>query len=197
MLRFWTLRLQHSRASCGNATDTVLLLAHDPRRLTEAAALDAPPRCSRGRPTAVRSCSRASGALALPPLSRARAGLGLGDKHVDFREPGNRDRYVRWRINCPPEVALITLKAALTDSDESTAVDSPSTLQNQSARPADTPGAPRAGIRVGRASSGVSPSSTGTVRCRTIGPPSSSAVTQVHRHAADLGAMLDGLTLRV
>ena len=45
--------------------------------------------------------------------------------------------------------------------------------------------------------SGVSSSSTGTARCRTIGPASSSVVDEVHGHAAHLDAVLERLTLRV
>ena len=41
-LRFWTRRMADVARVLRNARDTVILLAHDPRRLTEAAALDVP-----------------------------------------------------------------------------------------------------------------------------------------------------------
>ena len=95
-------------ACCGNARDTVLLLAHDPRRLTEAA--DA--RRARGvirthaRRTGRHSGSRRGRAA---PLSGPR-GLGSRENTSIFVSRGVGTVYVPVRINCPPEVAIVTLK---------------------------------------------------------------------------------------
>ena len=107
-VRFWTRRPEESRACCGKASDTVLLLAHDPRRLTEAAALDVP---------AVLSGHTHGGQVVLPgvgAVARRRfpvlAGLGSREEHVDFRQPGHRNRLCAGADQCPPEVAVVTLK---------------------------------------------------------------------------------------
>jgi predicted MPP superfamily phosphohydrolase len=107
-LRFWTRRPQDLARVLRKATDTVILLAHDPRRLTEAAALDVP---------AVLSGHTHGGQVVLPgvgALTRRRfpvlAGLGSRENTSIFVSRGIGTVYVPVRINCPPEVALITLK---------------------------------------------------------------------------------------
>ncbi|MBI2188888.1 MAG: hypothetical protein HYU37_17450 [Acidobacteria bacterium] len=89
------------------ATDTVILLAHDPRRLTEAAALDVP---------AVLSGHTHGGQVVLPgvgALARRRfpilAGSGSRENTSIFVSRGVGTVYVPVRINCPPEVAMVTL----------------------------------------------------------------------------------------
>ena len=106
-LRFWTRRPQDLARVLRKATDTVILLAHDPRRLTEAAAMDVP---------AVLSGHTHGGQVVLPgvgALARRRfpvlAGLGSRENTSIFVSRGIGTVYVPVRINCPPEVALITL----------------------------------------------------------------------------------------
>jgi hypothetical protein len=55
-IRFWTRRVSEITHVLRNARDTVLLLAHDPRRLIEAAALGVPAVLSGTRTAARWSC---------------------------------------------------------------------------------------------------------------------------------------------
>lgn len=107
-VRFWTRRLDDMTRVLHKAQDTVILLAHDPRRLTEAAALDVP---------AVLSGHTHGGQVVLPgvgAVARRRfpilAGLGSRDNTSIFVSRGVGTVYVPVRINCPPEVAILTLK---------------------------------------------------------------------------------------
>ena len=86
----------------------MILLAHDPRRLYEAADLDVP---------AVLSGHTHGGQIVLPgvgALARRSfpvlSGLGARDKTTMFVSRGVGTVYVPIRINCPPEVAIVTLK---------------------------------------------------------------------------------------
>ena len=106
-VRFWTRRLEDVARVLRKASDTVLLLAHDPRRLTEAAALNVP---------AVLSGHTHGGQVVIPGLgavARRRfpilEGLGSRDNTSIFVSRGVGTVYVPVRINCPPEVALVTL----------------------------------------------------------------------------------------
>jgi predicted MPP superfamily phosphohydrolase len=108
-IRFWTRRTA-SIASVlkGAESSTTLLLAHDPRRLVQAAELDVP---------AVLSGHTHGGQVVLPgigALARRRfpvlAGLGRRDDTTIFVSRGVGTVYVPVRINCPPEVALVTLR---------------------------------------------------------------------------------------
>jgi predicted MPP superfamily phosphohydrolase len=106
-IRFWTRRVSQLESLVRNARDTVLLLAHDPRRLTEAALLHVP---------AVLSGHTHGGQVVLPgvgALAKAKfpilQGLGReGDTSI-FVSRGIGTVYVPIRINCPPEVAVVTL----------------------------------------------------------------------------------------
>ena len=105
----WTRRLSDIAAVMRGATGTVVLLAHDPRRLTEAAALNIP---------LVLSGHTHGGQVVLPVAGRdaARrfpvvAGIGRRDETTIFVSRGVGTVYVPVRINCPPEVALLTLHA--------------------------------------------------------------------------------------
>ena len=109
-IKFWTRRASeiYERA-VKNSRDTVLLLAHDPRRLTEAAKLSVP---------AVLSGHTHGGQVVLPgvgAVAKARfpilQGLGRQDNTSIFVSRGIGTVYVPIRINCPPEVAIITLRA--------------------------------------------------------------------------------------
>ncbi len=107
-IRFWTRKSSEIARVVGRARDTVILLAHDPRRLYEAADLDVP---------AVLSGHTHGGQIVLPGVgSVARrsfpvlSGLGSRDHTWMFVSRGVGTVYVPIRINCPPEVAIVTLK---------------------------------------------------------------------------------------
>jgi predicted MPP superfamily phosphohydrolase len=87
---------------------TTILLAHDPRRLTEAAALDV---------QLVLSGHTHGGQVVLPGLGALAgrkfpvlAGTGTTDNATVFVSRGVGTVYVPVRINCPPEVAVLTLR---------------------------------------------------------------------------------------
>ena len=108
-VRFWTRRTQDIARVLRRASSSVLLLAHDPRRLTEAALLDVP---------AVLSGHTHGGQVVIPGLgavARRRfpilAGLGSRENTSIFVSRGVGTVYVPVRINCPPEVAVVTLKS--------------------------------------------------------------------------------------
>jgi len=107
-IRFWTRKATDIARVVARARDTLLLLAHDPRRLTEAADLDVP---------AVLSGHTHGGQVVLPgvgAVARRRfpvlAGLASRDNTWVFVSRGVGTVYVPIRINCPPEVAIVTLK---------------------------------------------------------------------------------------
>ncbi len=108
-IRYWTRRAADIARILKKTEDTVLLLAHDPRRLTEAAALDVP---------AVLSGHTHGGQVVVPGIgpivTRKRfpiiQGVGAQDNTSIFVSRGVGTVYVPVRINCPPEVAIITLK---------------------------------------------------------------------------------------
>jgi predicted MPP superfamily phosphohydrolase len=107
-IRFWTRKSSEIERVIGRARDTVLLLAHDPRRLDEAAELDVP---------ALLSGHTRGGQVVLPgvgALARRRfpvlAGLASRENTWIFVSRGVGTVYVPVRINCPPEVAIVTLK---------------------------------------------------------------------------------------
>ena len=86
-----------------------ILLAHDPRRLTEAAALGVP---------LVLSGHTHGGQVVLPVVGAVAAqkfpvvaGIGRRDRTTMFVSRGVGTIYVPVRINCPPEVALLTLQS--------------------------------------------------------------------------------------
>jgi predicted MPP superfamily phosphohydrolase len=107
-IRFWTRRASDVARVLRGATDTTILLAHDPRRLTQAAALDVP---------AVLSGHTHGGQVVLPGLGAiARrsfpivAGLGSRNNTNIFVSRGVGTVYVPIRVNCPPEIAIVTLR---------------------------------------------------------------------------------------
>jgi predicted MPP superfamily phosphohydrolase len=107
-IRFWTRRPADIARVLKGTTDPVLLLAHDPRRLVEAAAMNVP---------AVLSGHTHGGQVVMPgvgALARARfpilQGLGRRENTSIFVSRGMGTVYVPVRINCPPEVALVTLR---------------------------------------------------------------------------------------
>ena len=110
-IRFWTRRAADiNERVLKNARDTVLLLAHDPRRLSEAAALNVP---------AVLSGHTHGGQVVVPGVGAIYKtrfpllhGLGQQANTSIFVSRGIGTVYVPIRINCPPEVALVTLRGA-------------------------------------------------------------------------------------
>lgn len=107
-LRYWTRRGAEIASVLRGATGTVVLLAHDPRRLTEAAALDIP---------LVLSGHTHGGQVVLPLVGAVAAqkfpvvaGLGRRGKTTMFVSRGVGTVYVPVRVNCPPEVAVLTLE---------------------------------------------------------------------------------------
>lgn len=108
-IRFWTRRTADIARVLRRAEDTVLLLAHDPRRLADAAELAVP---------AVLSGHTHGGQVVVPgfgAIARRNfpivAGLGKLQNTSIFVSRGIGTVYVPVRINCPPEVALITLRS--------------------------------------------------------------------------------------
>ena len=106
-VRFWTRRPDDIARVLRGAAGTTLLLAHDPRRLTEAAALKIP---------AVLSGHTHGGQVVLPGLDTATRrrfpvlqGLGAKNDTSIFVSRGVGTVYVPVRINCPPEVAVLML----------------------------------------------------------------------------------------
>lgn len=107
-IRFWTRRPAEIGRVLRNARDTVLLLAHDPRRLVEAAELNVP---------VVLSGHTHGGQVQLPGLGAVAKtrfpileGIGRRGPSSIFVSRGIGTVYVPIRINCPPEVAMITLR---------------------------------------------------------------------------------------
>jgi uncharacterized protein len=107
-IRFWTRRADDLARVLRRATGTVLLLAHDPRRLREAASLGVP---------AVLSGHTHGGQVVVPgfgAIARRNfpivAGLGSRGPTSIFVSRGVGTVYVPVRINCPPEVAIVTLR---------------------------------------------------------------------------------------
>ena len=109
-IRFWTRRARDIASVIGNATGTVILLAHDPRRLPEAASLKVP---------LVLSGHTHGGQVVLPLLGPVAAekfpvvyGTARQGETTLFVSRGLGTVYVPVRVNCPPEVAVLTLTPA-------------------------------------------------------------------------------------
>jgi len=110
-IRFWTKRLADIAMLTRGAARNVILLAHDPRRLTEAAALRIP---------LVLSGHTHGGQVVLPligPVAAQKfpvvAGVGARDNTMMFVSRGIGTVYVPVRINCKPEIAVLTLRSAV------------------------------------------------------------------------------------
>ena len=109
-IRFWTKTPANLAAVLKGTGGTTILLAHDPRRLTEAAALDVQLVLS-GHTHGGQVVVPAVGAIAgrkFPVL----AGFATRDNTSLFVSRGVGTVYVPLRINCPPDVAVLTLRAA-------------------------------------------------------------------------------------
>jgi uncharacterized protein len=107
-IRYWTRRRSELAALVRGAAGPVVLLAHDPRRLSDAAGLNIP---------LVLSGHTHGGQIVLPGLGAIAAqrfpvvaGIGSKDQTTIFVSRGLGTVYVPIRLNCPPEVALLTLE---------------------------------------------------------------------------------------
>jgi hypothetical protein len=107
-IRFWTRRADEIARVVGADAVTTVLLAHDPRRLREAAELDVP---------LVLSGHTHGGQIVLPligaPAARkfpVLAGAARRENTTIFVSRGVGTVYLPVRLNCPPEVAVLTLK---------------------------------------------------------------------------------------
>ena len=110
-IRFWTRRLQHLIQVLKGTGPTTILLAHDPRRLGQAATLDVP---------LVLSGHTHGGQVLLPGVGAIAgrefpvlAGLAREINTTLFVSRGVGTVYVPARINCPPEVAVLTLRTTM------------------------------------------------------------------------------------
>lgn len=107
-IRFWTRRPSDIASVARGALPMSILLAHDPRRLAEAEALNIP---------VVLSGHTHGGQVVLPLVGAVAAtkfpvvsGIGRRGPTTMFVSRGVGTVYVPVRINCPPEVAVLTLQ---------------------------------------------------------------------------------------
>jgi uncharacterized protein len=107
-IRYWTKRIADITKAARGATPNTILLAHTPARLTEAVALGIP---------LVLSGHTHGGQIVLPalgPVGARRfpviAGSARQDNTSIFVSRGVGTVYIPVRINCPPEVAILTLR---------------------------------------------------------------------------------------
>ena len=108
-IRFWTKRQVDIAPLMRGTSHNTILLAHDPRRLAEAAALKIP---------LVLSGHTHGGQVVLPlvgPVAAQKfpvvAGIGSRDRTTMFVSKGIGTVYVPVRINCKPEIAVLTLRS--------------------------------------------------------------------------------------
>jgi hypothetical protein len=107
-IRFWTRRTTELARVLKGTGLTTVLLAHDPRRLIEAAAFDV---------QLVLSGHTHGGQVLLPGVGAVAgrkfpvlAGLSSRENTSIFVSRGVGTVYVPVRINCPPDVAILTLR---------------------------------------------------------------------------------------
>jgi predicted MPP superfamily phosphohydrolase len=109
-IRFWTRTPGEVANVLKGTGGTTILVAHDPRRLAEAAALDVQLVLS-GHTHGGQVIVPAVGAIAgrkFPVL----AGYATRENSAIFVSRGVGTVYVPVRINCPPDVAVLTLRTA-------------------------------------------------------------------------------------
>ena len=107
-IRFWTRRVEHIAAVLRGTGPNTILLSHDPRRLTQAAQLNVP---------VVLSGHTHGGQVVVPGIGAVAkkdfpvlAGLVRDTNTSLFVSRGVGTVYVPVRINCPPDVAILTLR---------------------------------------------------------------------------------------
>jgi predicted MPP superfamily phosphohydrolase len=106
-LRYWTHRLADIARVIKGASPTLMMVAHTPKRLIEAASLSVP---------LLLSGHTHGGQIVLPGLGAIAArefpvvaGSARRDNTTVFVSRGVGTVYVPIRINCPPEVAILTI----------------------------------------------------------------------------------------
>ena len=109
-LRYWTHRVGDITRVLRGASPTLMLIAHTPKRLIEAAALSVP---------LMLSGHTHGGQIVLPGLGAIAArefpviaGSARRDNTTVFVSRGVGTVYIPVRINCPPEVAILTIQPA-------------------------------------------------------------------------------------
>jgi predicted MPP superfamily phosphohydrolase len=110
-LRYWTHRVPDITKVIRGASPNLILIAHTPKRLVEAAALSVP---------LMLSGHTHGGQIVLPGLGAIAArefpvvaGSARRENTTVFVTRGVGTVYVPVRINCPPEVAVLTLRPSL------------------------------------------------------------------------------------
>lgn len=106
-LDFWTRRTADLTRLLRGATGYTILLAHDPRRFAQAAALNVPLMLS-GHTHGGQIVLPGLGAVAARRFPVAAGALSRENTTL-FVSRGIGTVYVPCRVNCPPEVALLTL----------------------------------------------------------------------------------------
>ena len=112
-IRFWTRRIEHITQALKGAGPNTILLAHDPRRLTQAAELNIP---------LVLSGHTHGGQVLVPGLKSVvqqdfpiLSGFTRTTNTSLFVSRGVGTVYVPVRVNCPPDVAVLTLRPRVPD----------------------------------------------------------------------------------
>jgi hypothetical protein len=107
-IRFWTRRAEHLAPILRGTGPNTILLAHDPRRLSQAAEFDVP---------LVLSGHTHGGQVVLPGIGAVAkkdfpvlAGYARRTNSSLFVSRGVGTVYVPVRLNCPPDVAVLTLR---------------------------------------------------------------------------------------
>ena len=187
-LRFWTRRPSDLARVLAGTSGTTILLAHDPRRLREAAALDV---------QLVLSGHTHGGQVVLPGVGAVAgrqfpvlAGDGSEGNATMFVSRGVGTVYVPVRINCPPEVAVLTLRSARQQRLDSRLPPVNAEQRGTGARRCCQPPASTSADRLGiqpvlldqdarrQRLAGVGREAPAPPPAATIGPASSSAVTR-------------------
>ncbi len=107
-IRYWTRRMADITRVLHGAKGTTILLAHDPRRLREAAALNVPLMLS-GHTHGGQIVLPVLGAIAASPFPVV-AGAASRENTTVFVSRGVGTVYLPVRLNCPPEVNVLTLR---------------------------------------------------------------------------------------
>jgi uncharacterized protein len=110
-LRYWTHRMADITRILRGASPTLILIAHTPKRLIEAAALSVP---------LLLSGHTHGGQIVLPGIGAVAArefpiiaGSGRRDNTAAFVSRGVGTVYLPVRVNCPPEVAILRIEPAV------------------------------------------------------------------------------------
>jgi predicted MPP superfamily phosphohydrolase len=109
-LRFWTQSLRKIAAVVAGARDPVLMLAHDPRRIIEASELKVPAMLA-GHTHGGQIVLPLIGAVAARKFPVAQGRFSRSTTEM-FVSRGIGTVIVPIRVNCPPEIAVATLRTA-------------------------------------------------------------------------------------